>query len=178
MKKIFYLLILMSISNVNAQNFEYLKKIQSLDFDEAKEITQYIISEMRKEYRIFDYKEIDSSLVFLVLDKDIDNETFKKNSSKYDDNYFYVAFQIFYEGENIPLEIEGKKKYFLSFVEYNYLDLFPYWKKYFNNDADLEGTINNFEMGVSNNSDNEGFYCIFTFRPYDGKKWEIRNMKL
>lgn len=95
MKHLLQFIVFLMTSTLNAQDIDYLKKIQSLDFDEAKEITQDIISEMRKEYRIFDYKEIDSSLVFLVLDKDIDNETFKKNSSKYDDNYFYVAFQIF-----------------------------------------------------------------------------------
>src|SRR5690554_5575230 len=110
MKKIFYLLILMFISNVNAQNFEYLKKIESLDFEQTKEITNDIISEMRKEYQIFEYRIIDNFLVFFVIEKGIDLNSFKKDTSKYKDKYFMVYFKEFYEGENIPLEITGIKK--------------------------------------------------------------------
>lgn len=180
MKKIFYLLILMFISNVNAQNFEYLKKIESLDFEQTKEITNDIISEMRNEYQIFEHRIINNFLVFFVIEKGIDIKSFKKDNSKYKDKYFMVYFKEFYEGENIPLEIKGVKRYSLNLVIHNYLDLFPYWNKYFNKNATLEKTINDYSMRFIDvdNKSLDGYLEIpsYSFNEYDGKKWQIQKL--
>ncbi len=54
------------------------------------------------------------------------------------DDILSVNIQVYYRNENPEFEIEQIPEFNFSYVEGRYLDLFPFWKKYINEDEDIE----------------------------------------
>lgn len=55
---------------------------------------------------------------------------------KYDNRYLLIKTYYTLEGENKDLEIEGVKKWTISSISGKFLDVFPFWKKYVDENAD------------------------------------------
>lgn len=55
---------------------------------------------------------------------------------KYDNRYLLIKTYYTFEGENKDLEIEGVKKWTISSISGKFLDVFPFWKKYVDENAD------------------------------------------
>lgn len=55
---------------------------------------------------------------------------------KYDNRYLLIKTYYTLEGGNKDLEIEGVKKWTISSVSGKFLDVFPFWKKYVDENAD------------------------------------------
>ncbi len=58
------------------------------------------------------------------------------NNPKDDYDRLGVAFHIKYIGRNIDLGTKGTPVYTFDFVQGNFLDLFPFWKRHINPNAD------------------------------------------
>lgn len=55
---------------------------------------------------------------------------------KYDNRYLLIKTYCTFEGENKDLEVEGVKKWTISSISGKFLDVFPFWKKYVDENAD------------------------------------------
>ena len=93
--------------------------------------------------------------------------------SKY---YLMVKFGKYNVGENKAMEIEGKPEYIFSFVEGRFLDLFPFWKKYFDPNADpmeLSNMISKFVNKTVVTTNGRTFTYSFSSRSSSGEIWQI-----
>lgn len=102
------------------------------------------------QFKTKDLKEVRQLADSIALTGKTPYQFSKEGVSKRDKNYYVVlyanpnddydrlgvAFWINYEGRNIDLEIKGTPVYILDFVKGNFLDLFPFWKRHINPNAD------------------------------------------
>ena len=119
----------------------------------------------RNQFKIDSKQETDEGIVI----------TFAKSDLSTDDTVLKVVFEKFMEGENEALEIKGVKKYRFYGVTYNYLDLFPFWQKYFSPNATKESVLNNYSQQQSELKTN-GNWWLYKFQN-DGsnpKIWTLR----
>lgn len=87
---------------------------------------------------------------------------------KYDNRYLLIKTYYTLEGENKDLEIEGVKKWTISSISGKFLDVFPFWKKYVDENADSvkvseKGAINsNTErfLRMYKDSNQENFWIL------------------
>lgn len=168
MKKI--LLFAFSLLSLNGytQNIEYFKKIRNLDKSELENTAKEIAGFLRGEYEITKKEETESGYYYISF--------VKLNSSENElaNNAFNVVFKKFFEGKNEALEIEGTEKYSFYEVTYNYLDLFPYWQKYFVEKADKEQTAKDLKLQRSEYKEDK-IWWLYKFQQADNsKKWTLR----
>jgi len=174
MKKLILLFSLFFSLTFYAQNVEYMKKIRNLDENGAIEVAKEIASLSRGSFEVAEKKETKVGFTIVMVRSGIDYENVIQYPEKYMDDTFTVSFVEFYEGQNMALEIEGVKKYNFHRVVFNYLDLFPYWQKYFSAEATPETTIDSIDLKRSEykNKDNHWLYK-FQPVPNGSKRWEL-----
>lgn len=169
------LLLLALVSFVGfAQDVEYMKKIRSLDEQGAIDVATEISSMTRGDFELDLSKETKQGYFVRFLTKGIDKDVVLASPEKYPDDIFKVSFMKFKQGENKALEIEGTTVYRLNTVEFNYLDLFPYWQKYFAPNATLEGTIEDYKSQESRYQA-ENVHWLYKFKPntLGSKRWNL-----
>lgn len=102
------------------------------------------------QFKTEDLKEVRQLADSIALTGKTPYQFSKEGVSKRDKNYYVVlytnphdsydrlgvAFWINHEGRNIDLEIKGTPVYTLDLVRGNFLDLFPFWKRHINTNAD------------------------------------------
>ncbi len=159
-----------------AQDIGYLQKLKALPSEaDALNVANEIASYSKVELRI--YKTIDSPTqknlryVFApaqLSDKEISGRTYNEGQP----NIFTTIDFVYYnEGENSDLEKTGVKKYRLSTVQTMYLNLFPYWKQYFNPSADTEKTLTDYKSQHVKDIPNAINYYI----QKQGGSWVLKN---
>ena len=75
-----------------------------------------------------------------------------------------VVFRINRVGYNPALEIEGTKEYSFHGVSGRFLDLFPFWQKFIDNNADMELCSKQLNKATVNG---------LKYELYDGTPWRI-----
>lgn len=174
MKKLLLLFSLFFSFTFYAQNVEYMKKIRNLDENGVIEVAKEISSFTRGSFVLVDSKESEKGYLVRFVKEGINYDKNKGTSDLSLDDYFDVVFEKFYDGQNKALEIEGTKKFRFSVVVYNYLDLFPYWKKYFAPCATAETTIKSIDLQRSEYK-KEGNHWLYKFQEiaYGDKRWRL-----
>lgn len=142
MKKAF-LIILFICGFTQAQDFEYLESLKSIEtIDQAEKLAKDIASYSKNKMRLYKQKDFSDRgiYVFKFVPADLTDDQVSEMDN-IDKEFIQVRFLYFNVGENKDLEIKGKKTFKLSEVQTKYLNLFPYWQKYFKPEANLERTI-------------------------------------
>lgn len=174
MKKLILLFSLLATLTINAQDVEYMRKIRNLDENGVIETAKEISALTRGDFVLVDTKEYEKGYLVRFVKEGV---SYDKNTGTYGlslDDYFDVVYEKFYEGQNKALEIEGIKKFRFSVVVYNYLDLFPYWQKYFAPSATTETTIKSIDLQRSEYK-NDGNHWLYKFQEiaYGDKRWRL-----
>lgn len=174
MKRLLLLLLTLIGVYASAQDVEYMKKIRSLDEQGAIDVATEIASMTRGEFEFDVSKDTKGGRFVRFVRKGVDKDVVLASSEKYPDDVFSVSFVKFVKGENKALEIEGTTMYRLNAVEFNYLDLFPYWQKYFSPNATIEATIEDYRLQESRYKTTD-VHWFYKFKPiYNGaKRWVI-----
>lgn len=178
MKKILFI-VLFICSNIFAQDAEFFAKIRNLDEAGVDKIAIEIASFTRNEFRIVSRSETATSYIITMAKKSMTkDEVIEALNDNYADKdaIFDVVFERFMEGENTALELKGVKKYAFYGVTYNYLDLFPFWQKYFSPNATPESLLKDYSQQKSEIGEKRNWW-LYKFQVADGKTrrlWTIR----
>ncbi|MGV0924098.1 hypothetical protein [Empedobacter tilapiae] len=158
MKKLLLILITFLSVNSFAQDKEYIKKINFLSKEEAIKIGWEIVNSTRYKFVMQSPDETDKGLALLFLRKDVVDSARQNNIKTFDlntDNSVYVWFKKKNVGGNSALEIKGTDMFELYQVGTKFLDIFPYWQKYFYPKSTQESLLKNYkERSVSVKVDN------------------------
>lgn len=120
MKKASVILFILFISsNSFSQNADLFYNVSK---DSAKLIADDLAAIAKSKYQFVSFTENPKRGGAIFYYKDADN----------DDNRLSVYFRIY----NETLEISGTPRYYFYKVEAKFLDVFPFWKKYIQPDAD------------------------------------------
>jgi len=155
MKKLLLLTLILTFGIIQAQDGynlsdetykEIKKKVNHLDSISARMFADEIVKSVNTEYtflkvlkypkrKIYSYYYIPSS----IYDSD-----YKEQMNYGCEACFVVHFNVFYDGSNEDLEIEGTQRFRFHFVGGSYLELFPTWKREFLPSAIKEEALDNF----------------------------------
>jgi len=176
MKKLLLLAGFLIGTLAHSQDVSYLQKLKALPSEaDALKVANEIVSFSKVQLRL--YQTIDSPTqknlryVFApanLSDKEISGRTYDQVQANV---YTTVDFVYFNEGENVDLEKTGIKKYRLSTVQATYLNLFPFWKEYFNPSADTEKTLTDYKSQHVKDVPNAVNYYI----QKQGNSWVLKN---
>lgn len=133
----------------NHPNKDYVISLSKLDESGAREFAENVATTGKTKWEFLKVTENVKARSYIVIYIDASaTEEIKavaKKSNEYNDKaHLEVYFTVYYEGENIALEVAGTKKFKFNKVRSKYLDLFPVWKKVFRPDAELEKTVDDF----------------------------------
>jgi len=151
MKKLLLLIAIFSFINSTAQDLAHLR---SMNKTEASEFAYNIVTDVREELMLWDVQETNDLLTFEFIEASTDTVALNKviKSGHHIDVQFYeIDFEVFYEGQDKTLEIEGEKKYRFYQARLKFLDMFPVWKKYFDNTATITGVREEFKYTAKGN---------------------------
>lgn len=73
---------------------------------------------------------------------------FKYRDANDESNELKIYFSVNNVGENRALEIQGTPRYYFYMVQGKFLDVFPFWKKYIEPEADAEKMSNIYRTTV------------------------------
>lgn len=149
-KKRFHIAILLLITMfVQAQDAKYIKALDSLSNESAKEFSDQIISNSKTKFEFLRIDETTNQpenfheVVYIPVDA-ADKEKKSKPFVKCDE-CIKVSFFVFKGGENKELEKTTTRALRFNEVTGKYLDLFPVWQKFFKPSADLKETVDDFK---------------------------------
>lgn len=134
----------------NHPNKDYIHSLSKLEESGAREFAENVATTGKTKWEFLKVTENIKARAFTVIyiaasataeEKAIANKSSDFGTQKHLD----VIFTVYYEGENLALEIAGTKKLKFNKVQSKYLDLFPVWKKVFRPDAELEKTVDDFK---------------------------------
>lgn len=166
-------------------NLDYIKYIRNLSKEGTEDVVKEMLSLMREDYGILTSKlytrgnDTEGAVLtyFIMKKSDIDKFVLEgKDLSKLASSaLFTIDFKRWFEGENKALEITGIEKYSFGKVTFNYLDLFPYWKKRFVLNATEENVVNDYrlqEFRIKNST----IHWLYKFNPNrDNKRiWTLK----
>jgi hypothetical protein len=162
----------------NIPNIEYIRYIRNLSKEDTEKVVKDMISTGRGDYDIVTTLGEDANLLeYWVLTKDQIAQVKSGEKKIYDfEKYLWkIMFERRFEGENKALEIKGKEMYSFSTVTFNYLDLFPYWKRRFVLDATEEKVLKDYnsqEFKVKNSK----IHWLYTFKAttIGSKTWTLK----
>lgn len=141
MKKIILFVFTLLTFNSFSQDSDYLNKLKEGVQTEAEviELTKPITELSKKPLRFFKAKDFTNEHYFIVqyVPEELSDEDISKDLENIRDQFLIFQFRYMNVGENVNLEVPGVKKYFFYDVRGKYLSLFPFWKKYFNQDSDM-----------------------------------------
>jgi len=172
MKKLITLYVLFITLFGYAQNKEYLTKLKQPIYttEDAINLTKVILEYSDVPLKVYKTYVNNKGSYFVVkyIPESISNEEFTKDDESSMNLYkkaITFAFVIGREGEDLNLEREGIVTYKLREIHGRYLTLFPYWKKYFNSNVDIE------DLSKKGSDKSNGIY----FKG-DRGYWEIRHI--
>lgn len=164
MKKLLFITALLLSVITTAQDANFITSLNKTTTAAAQVLSDSIISLSATPYQLLKTTERGSNYRFIYIPSNITKEQFL-NQRNYD-NAFIIDFAIL---EQVP----GIKTLKLSSVKANYTELFPAWKKYFNNAANKESTLTDYSAQKLKTSD-----WYFTFSKgvgFDNNVWTILN---
>ena len=141
MKKLFFFLIIPVFSM--AQNLSYVEYLNSLTFQQTKEVSDEIVSNFRVPMKYYGkITNSEKNEVYIYYPNDTPEDVIKEDMI---DNYCTlcteVEFTKIFKNANIDLEIPGTLFYSLHYVSAKYLDLFPWWEKHFATGSNKEDLL-------------------------------------
>ncbi|GAQ15451.1 hypothetical protein MODO_3147 [Myroides odoratimimus] len=149
-------------------NIEYIRYIRNLTKEDTEKVVREILSTVRGDYDVVTTSGKDSNLLeYWILTKEQIAQVRsgeKEIFLDFEKDLWKIKFERRFEGENKALEIKGKETYSFSTVTFNYLDLFPYWKKRFVLNATPEEVLKDYnaqEFRVKNKS----IHWLYKFKP-------------
>jgi len=171
MKKLLLLISIFYFCTSQAQDLSHLR---SMSKPEAAAFTDSIIVDVREKLMLWDVQENSRLLTYEFIEASTDTVALNKviKSGHHIDVEFYeIDFEVFYEGQDKTLEIAGEKKYRFHQARLKFLDMFPVWKKQFDNDATIVGVR---EENKNDAKGNNG-YWLYKFEA-TGKEpfWQVR----
>ncbi|OBX17810.1 MULTISPECIES: hypothetical protein [Bizionia] len=175
MKKLLFVLLLLFAFSINAQD---ISRFRSMSYDEALGFSQTIANEIRQDWRLYKEDSEGKLIEFWYIPKDADEAILKKvkelgvTTSGID--FFIVNYEVFQEGEDLDMEIEGVKRYRFYDMTLKFLDAFPIWEKYFLNGATIENTRNNKDLDRKLETDE--YIWMYKFRPAKSPYWSIHKI--
>lgn len=143
MKKLF-IIFLLFFSSVNfAQDLDFAQKLNKIDSSDLKSVATEIISSFRGDFKPKASFEVQYGHIVLfypagLTEEQVNNDLKRKQHCELCHKLY---FQSYYEGRNEALEIPGQIFYRFSEVKGKYLDLFPFWEKYFAPGSTPEKTV-------------------------------------
>lgn len=149
------LLLIITIFTFGLSQAQDLAPLRSMTKAEASSFAANLTNASREELMLWDVQENQDRLTFEFIEASTDtvalNEVIK--SGRHIDVEFYeIDFEVFHEGQDKTLEIEGEKKYRFHQARLKFLDLLPVWKKYFDSTATLSGVREEFENDAKGNN--------------------------
>ncbi len=81
---------------------------------------------------------------YVFLEKSVPRKTieiFKFVNKNNDKDELIIKTYITYEGQNLDLEIKGNKRWNIDNISGRFLVVFPLWKKYVDNNADMDKIV-------------------------------------
>ncbi len=122
MKKLLFIVLVIIAQSVNAQ-----LHFQTKDVKEVRQLADSIALNAKTPY-IFSKEGVSkrNSNYYVII----------YNNSNDDYDRLGIAFHIEYIDRNLDLDIEGTLVYTFDFVQGNFLDLFPFWQRHINPNAD------------------------------------------
>lgn len=117
-----------------AQNVDYLKSLNKLDSVQVTTVANEINSLTNDAFKLYDDKEKNNTRILRFYPSNYSLEEFE---AKYKSTGVYactecmkVTFSYVFDGANSDLNTSGKKVYKFQSATGEYLQLFPFWKKY------------------------------------------------
>jgi hypothetical protein len=163
MKNLLSIFALLVYSLSFGQDLDFITSINNTNISTAKTLANDIVSQSTKEYQLLKTSEQSNRYRFIYIPGSIAPEDFKQSMSY--DKALIIDFRI--------IRSEGKKTLKLARIKADYNDVFPTWKKYFNNEANVNNTLTDYKsQRVSINN------YRFQFRKEMGFKsnvWSIQN---
>jgi hypothetical protein len=145
MKKILLLLFFMFYGLAQAQDYAYIKSLDSLNNESARAFADQVVVDSKTKYEFLRIDETtksrENSYEVVYIPIDAINKDKKAKPFVSCDECLRVKFIIYFSGKNEDLEMPGVKTLGFSEVIGSYMDLFPVWKKIFNPKADLEKAL-------------------------------------
>lgn len=148
MKKLILFIALLIVSFVQAQDYAYLIYLNKIATNkEAIKIAEDIASIQTKKVRLLSAQEFteDRQLLVRFVPEEMTNEQYDALDQYEQSDFLTVTFRIDYLGENKDLERQGVKTYKLKHLKGTYLQIFPFWKKYYYPEAELEPTLTDYK---------------------------------
>lgn len=145
--KRFLLILLLGCFNLQAQNNDYLNKINKLDSLEVIQFAKDLIALNNEGFKIYDDKE-NFKYFTRVIRMYPSKYTLEEFENKYKNIGVYncneclkLSFSVYYEGKNEDLKLAGTKFYQFKEAQGDYLMLYPFWNKYIVNDVSQEDLL-------------------------------------
>jgi hypothetical protein len=150
MKKTLLLLFFMFYGFTQAQDFAYIKSLNSLNNESARIFSDQVVADSKTKYEFLRIDETtkksgENSYEVVYIPIDAVDKAGKEKPFVMCDECLKVRFVIYSLGENKDLEIKGVRRLFFDEVSGRYLDLFPVWKKIFKPNADVEKTLDDYD---------------------------------
>lgn len=166
------------LAATDISNIDYIRYIRNLTKSDTEKVVDEILSTVRGDYAVAAVRgENEKILEYWILTKEQIEQV--ENGSKtllsfYGKEIWKIEFERRSEGENKALEIKGVETYSFLTVSFNYLDLFPYWKKRFVLDATEESVLNTYnlqEFRIKNST----IHWLYKFKPKSlgSKVWTL-----
>lgn len=178
MKKIIITAILIVTSIINAQDVQYIKALDSLSNETAKEFSDQIIANSKTKFEFLRIDETtnktENFYVVLYIPIDAVNKERKAKPFFQCDECLKVKFYIDQAGENIELDKKGIRTLRFNEVTGKYLDLFPVWEKLFKPGLNVEKTIEDYNSRVLKMKEPRIEYR-FDKNDYAENNWYIHN---
>lgn len=150
-------------------------KFNELTHEKTLELANEIGSLTRNDWVFLKERERKNMMAITLIKEELGPNIIEavKNGNKTadDEDLLVITFDIKYKGANKDLEIEGAKVYSFKKVSGKYLDLFPFWKKEFNPDADVEKTLNDYNSREVVDKNTKAKFKLEEF----GGSWRIYN---
>lgn len=178
MKKTLLLLFFMFYGFTQAQDFAYIKSLNSLNNESARIFSDQVVADSKTKYEFLRIDETtkksgENSYEVVYIPVDAPDKVRKAQPFLMCDECIKIRFAIYYLGENIDLEKPGMRTLGFSEVSGRYLDLFPVWKKIFKPNADVEKTLNDIKTQELRNKEPKIDYRFY--QRNSENNWYIHN---
>lgn len=173
MRKLLFTIALIGSLICNAQTDIdiVIQKINNLDSISARTFANEIAESSKTGYEFFKLKKREkyNQYIYYYIQKGLNQEEKEEQRQNGCDKCINVVFNVYYDGANKDLEIEGKQRLRFDYINGSFLDLFPTWKREFDPEATHESIMNGENDIVRN-----GNVRVYQFVKFNGV-WEIRN---
>lgn len=149
-------------SSEKSYNTPYLQ-VQTTDIEQIMFIGNEIISRAKRKYNFDGANQIGYQLELKYTEAE------PKSGAK--PLVITVQFFAYMKDKNEALEIEGTPEFLLREIRGSFLDLFPFWKTYFDPEADLEKMA--IRNGIYEKEISDRKYSFKQDTTYDTKQWII-----